>query len=565
MSFISGRSTLFQSAVVGGALVGALASASSASAALGTGPAATFTNRPNLQSVTFDGTGIIGAFKFDRPITLGAGGTTNFKFGSYRSTVANSNASATAVNVSTSDPTTVLVTYNGGTPPTSSEIPDFDNQSFGAVAAGAVMGNGTQSQPNLADATRVTGANGESGTRGHTAGPDLQSVIVDSDQNRIIYTFDELVDQSRLAGAVQSLGFTDANGNQIRATGLVGASGGSVIAQFPTGQATDVDNAREAFYSTNPAAPAAAAQGAISERGTQGKNVGAPQVSVPVPGRTDSTTVSPKLLSAQLEVDSGTVVYTFDQSIAGPGGGIAPANFLAVESNGDVARGTGAVITGGNSVRVTFNSSQFTEHLVFASVTPGAVNGVNANNNGGATASTPGGKPIGGNAGAKQTGYTTAPDALNATFNRTTGQVTVLFDSRFSRATTVGAVNQGVNPAGFQLLTSEGNPTGGTPSSATADTSTVPAQSRVILQYSPEQLRAAAAIRIQGLKAGAAAATAGTGFGVDTVSVVGTISEGTGNSDPAGVPFLFDGINVETLLTPSITTRSFAQGSRKFK
>jgi hypothetical protein len=514
---------MLRTVAVAGALIGALATASSASAALAGAESATFDNRPNLQSVTYNG--LVASFHFDKavqPSTLF--NRRAFTVGGYRASAGNIPASgADTANISISDPRTVLVTY------TNTPI-DFTAATFGAVSANAVQGFGTFATPNLADATGLTGSISESGTRGHTAGPDLAAVVLDPDNNEIDYVFDQGV----LPYSVNPINpvnfdFADAAGVDHFGDTIVSVNKNVVTVAFTN---DDIKSAQVAYV-----------RGSTLSSGTAPFLLSAdnnptpapPAASVDIPGKA-GVTARTKLVSAELEPGGSTVVYTFDQNIGSVSGG--GSNFYVVAANGGLINGNSATIIG-KQVRVTFGGVDlFTEHLVRAAVVAGTASSTNPGN----PLNLRGGVPIGGNAGAKASGWTTAPDAMSATMNPATGQVSVLFDSRI--------IPGSEKAAGFQLIGDNGT----TIASATG-TPTVqqaigaPTQARVILQFQPTEVAIASAIRVTG--------------GINTGGAGGVFSNVFGNAAVVGTaPVLGPGVAadsypIQTLIVPTTTSTTF--------
>jgi hypothetical protein len=519
MPLSTGGRNVLRSIAVGGALVGSLAMASSASAALAGAQSASFVNRPNLQSVTFNG--LVASFHFDRAVQQIPANPTfrrSFTVGGYRaSNGVVGGAAVDTANISISDPKTVLVTY------TDNEV-DFNANTFGAVAANTVQGFGTFATPNLADATALTGSASESGTRGHTAGPDLTSVVLDPDNNEIDFVMDQDVDSDNNPDP-RNFNFYSADGVDHEGDNIVDIDDNVVTVAYTN---DDIKSAQVAYV-----------RGQVIGTGNlpqsdddSGNPTPAPvAISVDVPGKAGAT-VRPKLVSATLEPNSSTVVYEFDQNIASVSGG--GSNFFANAANGGRVNGSTATIIG-KTVRVTFGGIDlFTEHLVSASVFAGTVVGTNGNNN------LRGGKAIGGNAGAKASGWTTAPDAMSATMNPATGQVTVLFDSRI--------IPGSINAAGFQLLGDNGV-TVATPVGAPTVQEGIggPTQARVILQYEPTAVAVAAAIRITG--------GLNTGGAFSNIAANASVT-GTAPTLGAGVPA--DSRPIQTLVVPSTTSQTFS-------
>jgi hypothetical protein len=215
-------------------MIGLLAGTGTADAALG-GPAASFANRPNLRSVTFNGA--VASFNFDRPVRAAEQFSPGaFRVGGYRAS--STTPTAVSANVAISAPASVLVTF-AGLP----DDPDLAVLTFGAVEASAIRGFGTFAEPNLADATPIAAAAGASGTRGHTTAPDLQSVALDTDNNRIVYVFDQGVSASLAPPDPAAFRFADASGATHPGTAITRVAGPAVTVQF----ADSVAAARQAL------------------------------------------------------------------------------------------------------------------------------------------------------------------------------------------------------------------------------------------------------------------------------------------------------------------------------
>jgi hypothetical protein len=538
MPLSTGGRNVLRSIAVGGALVGSLAMGSSAQAALGGAASAHFSNRPNLESVTFNGQ--VATFRFDKPVQPNGGvalDPSDFTIGGYRAIATNTPTVTPPdrANIAVSDPRNVLVTY-------SNDAPDFNAATFGAVAGNIVQGYGTFATPNLPDATKLTGSVSESGTRGHTTGPDLQSVAVDLDNNEIEYTFDQDVDDDTLPDD-DNFQFIDSNGDLHSGATVENIDGHVVEVRFPAFPSTNrVDQARQAVVrgvGDSVGNPIISNDNPATE---------APTANVNIPGR-PSLTDRPVLESAVLEPNSNTIVYTFDQPVATAD----PTLFHGNYSDGVISDGASRTISG-NTVRVTFPAAipglgpidQASEHLVMATVENGAVTGA------GGTPGPRSGKPIGGNAGAKASGYTTAPDALSATFNRASGQVTVLFDSRIANLGLIGGL---IDPNQFVLVSDLGDTVPPAPAATgVAQASNGPTQARVILQYQVSQINAAFPA---GGPAGALVIRGSRNVGGDTFTPFG------GPVGPAvfgTIPtFSQDNVNVWTNIVPTETTTNFTK------
>lgn len=522
MPLSTGGRNVLRSIAVGGALVGSLAMASSASAALGGAASATFVNRPNLQSVTFNG--LVASYHFDKPVQPGPGfNRRDFTIGGYRASAGTQpGAAVDTANISISDPRTVLVTFSDN------EI-DFNAATFGAVAADTVQGYGTFATPNLVDATALTGSASESGTRGHTAGPDLQSVALDPDNNEIDFIFDQDVEDNNPNPG--NLNFYDASGAAHFGDNVVDVDDNVVTVAYTN---DDIKSAQIAYVLGNVLGSGNLIQS--DDDGSTPRTPAPSALSVDIPGKAGATG-RPKLKSAVLEPGSSTVVYTFDQNIATADA----SDFRVNASTGGTFSGSTATIIG-KDVRVTFlGVDLFTEHLVSTSI-DGLSGGGPAvtSTNPGNPANLTSGVAIGGNAGAKASGYTSAPDALSATMNPATGQVTVLFDSRILPAF--------INESSFELVGDNGVTVVGTAVGAPTVQQAIgaPTQARVILQFQPTDVALASAIHIRGNR------NIGNNW-----QTLGSQAAVIGTAPVLGLPAIGDDFPVATIIVPSVTSQTF--------
>lgn len=395
--FTQGRNTL-RAAVVVTAAATCLVGAASANASLDGAPKANFTNRPNLKSVTLSaGINVTNAtFTFDKPVT-----------------VTNPNGfSVTGYDTGDALPGTSPAQNGASVTVRITGAPDPNEVTTGTVLANAVnsttAGSGLNS-PNIADSVPVTGALGEPGTRGHTVGPDLVSVR-NSGSNTLTYVFDEELKTATAAG------FTVVNtaGDRVLAQSAT-PSGNEAIVTFPSG--TNVNGSRQASEDET------AATNAFDEVSSEGN--------ADIAGQSN-TTNAPVLVSAEF-ISANQVRYTFKETVTSAGS--IPSGFGVNISDATTKRaavvggaaGTAIVVTG-NSAVVTFPASfdLYREFLVRAFVDAGAIQSQNG------TINPDSGKPVGGNAGAKATGYTTAPDGVAATFSGVNANLTV--DARLSTA-----------------------------------------------------------------------------------------------------------------------------------
>ncbi|WP_320671131.1 hypothetical protein [Patulibacter defluvii] len=456
-----------RSAIAGGVLAVSLAAAAPASAALGGANPASYNHVPDLRSVTFGESGpdLVAWFTFDEPLASNAVNPGDFALGGYASS--QQVPLADAASVVGSKPNTVELRW------TSNDV-DFNEVTYGVANAGAVRAfNGNQ--PNRVDSTAVTGAKGQSGTRGRTVAPDLVGVRVDESNlnaNVLIFTYDQRID----TGSVDPTryAFIKQDGATVAAASIASASSYEVAVRFPSLPGDDL---------VTEAVEAADAGG-----GTQSVNNGNPSLPtiLAVAGKSKAT-ARPDLLSAELGSSGGSTSITFhyDEPVNTP----LANRFFGQTASGTPVAGTSAVINAdGKSVTVNFpnpaaNLSQ--EHFVSATVFDGAV--LNAN----AVPVLADTTPIGGNAGATSTGWTSAPDATSATFNKNNGQVDVTFDTRLTIPS--------VDPTAFTLVDANGDTVvAGAASVVSEGSNGAPGPQTIRLQFLPNQVAASSALEIQG-------------------------------------------------------------------
>ncbi|WP_354699193.1 hypothetical protein DSM112329_04902 [Paraconexibacter sp. AEG42_29] len=449
MSHHSRGRTALRTAAVSAVALASLASAGSAHAALGGGKIPALTDRPNLVSVTPSATAI--TFTYDRTIDC-AGGACNpaeFLVGGY------SVAFQVPGNAATVSGNSVRVTFTGGNP-------DTDALTYGTVLSDAVNTQGSLGATNLGDSVKITGAEGESGTRGHTVAPDLVSAVATGGgSNFITLTFDQEIDDDA----------ADFDGTQV----FIVKADGSVVAGNDATVSIDDNTADVEFPASSPVAGAKQVFVLGAARAVDFPFT-SPIRSVQV-GTQNQDSQAPILRSAEL-TGADTILFTFDKAVASPGANQFYA-YLS-DSFAAVASSSATIVGDGKQVQAQFPVDQYTEYLVSAAVVPTSVT---AQADG--TPTVYGGVPIGGNAGAKATGFTSGPDAVQASYSG--ANVVVTLDSRINTAA--------VTAANFDLLADDGTAIGGTPT-ATPQAQGVPGPSRVNLLYNTTAVGNARAIRL---------------------------------------------------------------------
>ena len=358
---------------------------------------------------------------------------------------------------------------------------DPDNPTAGAVV------NAANALPNRADSTALIGSNTNNGTAGRTTAPDLTGITATNATDTINFIFDQNVATANTSGSLfsgnGSFAIYDVNGKRDNNLGI------SPFDPTTGGNVTVANNVVAVRFPANTVTAAVRAvvfPGGVTAR-TTGNDVQMPIFSAIRPG-TSGNTNRPDLLSTSATATTATFVYDELVSIGTPPPEAIQANlpqgvtigtatiiqlaaataaaraqqFFVTASDGSVFFGTGTPTfaggtnsSNGNSVTVSLATSgvapnnqgttpvpapaqtgvapgNANEYFVAASAAEGAVIGTAVAVPPGADrTSTAGGLPVGGNAGALATGYTTGPEVLRATFNNTTGVVSLLLDQRF--------------------------------------------------------------------------------------------------------------------------------------
>jgi hypothetical protein len=341
----------------------------------------------------------------------------------------------------------------------------------------------------------------------------------------MVYSFDQPT-RATSAGLTEGNGlfaFYDPNGDPHFGSPIAADTLGNVVVAFAA--ADPVSTAVRAFVPRGDPGT----EGTPDQDGGVSENAGDPQttnalLSVVVPG-TSGQTARPDLVSAALVPGpSNQIDFTFNQPVVpaltntgcaaqevavaaaarapAPGSSTGACAFSAVASNGRDVQGEGVTVISPNTVRVTFPGylQNMQELIVAASAYAGAVLSINPTRT-----NTSGGVPVGDNAGAFATGFTTGPDAFSVTFDNATGSVNVQMDQRVDPGSipdpdncTNHVAGPPPPPAGcFVLLANDGTIVTASPlSAAVVDNS--PFTSQVRLTYNPSDLARASALLING-------------------------------------------------------------------
>jgi len=434
-----------------------------ANAAMGGALPATTSLRPDLRTATVTNVNTTNVtttvrFTFNKAVSS-LPNASRLQIGTYRqATIGADTATRASDNMSSVDAvfssTDVDVTQN-----------THATATFGAVT------NVANGMSNLGDSTALVQLAGTSATNSGTAGkstaPDLTGITVANSTDTINFIFDQNVGASTANPA--AFHFNNQAGDVFTGIpALVPAITGNVVSvRFPPGS---VASAVRGYVDA----------GAVAAR-TTGMDPNATELSVARPG-TSGLTNRPDLQSTTLSAGGTTVDFVFDETIAGTP---APGSFFVDLSDASFRAATSAVIVNGNTVRATFaGGDSQNEYFIAADVRDSAgITGVAAP---AARTNTAGGLPVGGNAGAFATGFTTGPEALRVTFDNTTGVASILLDQRFFTSNN-----------SFQLIDDTGTQLPATPNSVSGSGGAA-GQATVRVAFTPAQLSGARSIGLNG-------------------------------------------------------------------
>jgi hypothetical protein len=457
--------------------------ASGAQASIGTGNQVT-TNLPDLRTAT-----ILPTFNeveacFDQAIDLSGGAiAANYRVGGYPANLEiPANQPGTAPTITSERCIKAQWSFTGAS------TTDLQAATYFHILPNVVktlVGANT----NIADSVPLAGSLVRNGTRGHQAGPDLQIAAANVGPNQIGYRFDQRIIPSAtgvgaidganvcdnaIGSAAPAFAYYDNQGfihndgtfqGCINTTNGDQTGNGNVLIQFPPAT-SPVEQARRAWVTdTNVGGPE---RGVVS---TPPAVVGNRTLSVVVVNGGGATSNDPDLTSTELTDPSGAtnqVDFVFDEAVAG--GSVVPARFHAVAANGAILNGTSsATLNGGLDVRISFGGGGelVSEFLVAAYVdcsgtqanpnnnpanparecddAPGAQTppAVSANDG---QAVPPNGLPMGDNANALATGWSTGPDPISGAKDAVNQTATIRYDQR---AVNIGGAGQLVDSTGL--------------------------------------------------------------------------------------------------------------------
>lgn len=375
---------------------------------------------------------------FDETITAIPGGPASFSIIGYDTADA---IQPTAANIDVSDSKCVILSGFPGGPAAPNQVNEFTTL---VVQTGAV--NDIEVKPNVQDSAPLTGTLATA-QPGDTTGPDLRSFTKNNTLNRITYCFDENLNPATVNAA--RFGFHITNGDAEFGTGVVLNSTAGKCTTIQFDGVPPVSDAVRVFAQFTAVTDLSPAPGNTNPENSLGGTTTDP----------DLTTVT-KVTGNNTQFD-----FSFDQPVnLAPGG---TGCFFVYEEDGAFFGGNGAVRVDADTFRVTFTAIQkFIDQIVLASVDVATCGG------GGAVVSDDlvGDPNTHGSVGVLApdvaAGNTDGPDAVSATKNTTTREVTVIFDENICDVV-AGCGGGALDPTGFKLVTDNGTILGSVPTLVT--------------------------------------------------------------------------------------------------
>ena len=303
------------------------------------------------------------------------------------------------------DPASVLVGFAPGT--------DLSRYTLGSVETGAVEDEAGEG--NLPGSVPLEG-NTVAGSQNLTDGPDLVSVRAIHSLERVVYDFDEQIDERNGVQAAR-FGYYTADGKSIAAASLVTADDNSVTVAFDRQTEDGV-----LFW---------AQQGAAKNlRGIESS-----------PGSIGTSTTAPDLVSVSNVIGQSQFDYTYDSPVSD----VALEKFVVYAADGTAYRATGFARPSAEVVRIAVPEiHKFSDNMALAAAEDGAVKTSDRSE----VASTLGSRHIGSMSAAD--GVSAGPWLTSVSMDDAVGQVRFVFDKPLDDNRTYEAKN-------FMIMTPAGD------------------------------------------------------------------------------------------------------------
>ena len=303
------------------------------------------------------------------------------------------------------DPTSVLVGFAPGT--------DLSRYTLGSVNTGAVEDEAGEA--NLPGSVPLQGST-VAGTENLTDGPDLTSVRAIHSLERVVYDYDEQIDE-RNGGEASRFGYYTADGKSVPATSLVTADDNSVTVAFDRQTEDGI-----LFW---------AKQGAVKNlRGIESS-----------PGSIGASTTAPDLVSVSNVIGQSQFDYTFDAPVSN----VALEKFVVYATDGTAYQAKGFARPSADVVRIAIPEiHKFSGNMALAAADEGAVKV----DDGSEVANTLGSRHIGSTSAAD--GVSAGPWLTSVSMDDAVGQVRFVFDKPVDDNLTYEARN-------FMIMTPAGD------------------------------------------------------------------------------------------------------------
>ncbi len=456
------RVTLARLAVGLAVLAFPLLATGAAQAAIAGGSPAVTSSRPDLRSATVLSSTSVEVCT-DKTLN-GVFTAPGFALGGYRA--ANVDAASTAATDPTNTNCAIVVFP--------STIGDINQYTYLTAGPGTYFAN-AGTVPNQFDSVALTGSTTHSGTTGQETAPDLVGILAPDGTHQLSNSLTFVFDKAAHVLSTADFFFETSGGNICTGTGPVLAGNNSTTVTVTMSMATSIPGSTCAGSTV-----VQAVRGGVFINGTSAVQDPAstnPNESAVLPNCTSPCATSrPDVVSAVLGSDDDSIVFTYDHPVVVVGSGAG--NFEVDLANAQDITSTGAVGTGTTTVTANFGGalSARAEYAVNAWAVNGAVQA--ADNVTPSGNSLPGSAPVGDNAGAFASGFTTGPDVFGVSMNKTTGAVVVNLDQRIKTVAT----------GGISVIGLDGNVIATATPSTNFDSSAGPGPATLTLNYPPSQL-----------------------------------------------------------------------------
>jgi hypothetical protein len=313
-------------------------------------------------------------------------------------------ASAADARLVNGDPTSVLVGFAPGT--------DLSRYTLASVNTGAVEDEANEA--NLPGSVPLDGST-VAGSQNMTDGPDLTSVRAINSLDRVVYTYDEQIDEQAGSDAAR-FGYSTADGLNVPARSIITAEENSITVAFDRQTEDGV-----LFWAKSAAA----------------KNLRGIESS---PGSIGTSTTAPDLVSVSNVIGQSQYDYTFDAPVTN----VDLAKFVVYAADGTAYTAKGFARPSAEVVRIAIpETHKFSANMALASADEGAVKTSDRSE----VPSTLGSRHIGS---ASANGISAGPYLTSVEMDDAVGQVRFVFDKPVDDNLTYDAKN-------FMIMTPAGD------------------------------------------------------------------------------------------------------------